>query len=199
MEHFELGIKYLRGDGIECDLVKAAQHFRDAAAAGNPRAKFNLGLMYLKGSGVEYDCDEALKWLREAARAGHHGARLALAQYFSQFDCTGESSVTLDGLHVSIEEENVPPNTATGIGNPPQAAPDSEAVQALAATSRQPLPLNQPHAFFIALLAVLLGTVGLMGAMSWHHQNTLPSEQLRLRAHHDASVPSALNLASEHK
>jgi TPR repeat protein len=71
---FNLGVKYLLGQGVPQDDTEAMKWFRRAAEQGHVNAQSNLGVMYDKGQGVPQDYAEALKWLRQAAEQGYCGA-----------------------------------------------------------------------------------------------------------------------------
>ena len=68
---YNLGLKYLNGDGVPRDYAAAVRWFRKAADQGFPEAQTNLGFMYAKGLGVPQDYTEAMKWCRKAADQGH--------------------------------------------------------------------------------------------------------------------------------
>ncbi len=48
-----LGLCYRHGNGVDCDLVKAFQLFRESAQAGRLMGKFQFALCYLKGAGID--------------------------------------------------------------------------------------------------------------------------------------------------
>ena len=75
---FDLGKKYLQGDGVPKDSTEAVKWFRKAAEQNNPFAQYFLGKMYAKGDGVTEDITEAMKWYRKAAEQGEAIAQLAL-------------------------------------------------------------------------------------------------------------------------
>jgi len=57
----ELGLMYLKGDGIEKDLSKAYDLLSEASGSMDPESTYSLALMYEKGWGVEQDLYEALR------------------------------------------------------------------------------------------------------------------------------------------
>jgi len=77
---YDLGIRYMRGDGIRQNSYKALQWMREAAERGDLRAQGALGRLYLTGleeMGADYN--EAQKWLAMAgARGDREAARLAV-------------------------------------------------------------------------------------------------------------------------
>ena len=71
-----LGLMYVKGQGVTRDYAEAVKWYRKAAEQGLAEAQYNLGQMYYKGQGVTRDYAEAVKWFRKAAEQG-----LAAAQY----------------------------------------------------------------------------------------------------------------------
>ena len=67
--HFELGMRYEHGFGVEKNEQQAAAFYRLAADQGYVRAQYNLALMYDTGQGVPENNTEAVRWYRAA---GHH-------------------------------------------------------------------------------------------------------------------------------
>jgi TPR repeat protein len=66
-----VGVLYLRGEGVPKDPVQAELWFRRGALQGNVNAQVNLAYLYATGPGVSKDPAEAAKWYRAAAEAGH--------------------------------------------------------------------------------------------------------------------------------
>jgi hypothetical protein len=75
---YNLGMVYLKGEGVTRDYTEATRWYRKAGEQGHSDAQSNLGAMYFEGRGVEQDCDEAVKWLRLAAEQGHSKAQFNL-------------------------------------------------------------------------------------------------------------------------
>lgn len=72
---FDLGMRYMRGDGIRQDSYQALKWMHDAAEMGDLRAQSALGRIYLTGleeMGADYN--EAQKWLSVAASRGDREA-----------------------------------------------------------------------------------------------------------------------------
>lgn len=67
---YELGLRYVKGDGFEKDCLKGVDLYLKAAKQGHAKAQNNLGFCYLIGSGVKKNEFEAIKWFREAAEQG---------------------------------------------------------------------------------------------------------------------------------
>ncbi len=75
---YDMGLRYLRGDGVAQSSYQAIEAFRVAAEKGDLTAQVTLGKLYL--SGIEEmgtDLQEAEKWLTiTAARGNKEGSRL---------------------------------------------------------------------------------------------------------------------------
>ena len=89
-----LGLMYLRGDGVPKDLKEAAKWFRKAAEQGNAMAQHSLGFMYGKGDGVPEDLKEATKWFRKAAEQGIADAQLYLGVMYGEGSGVLQDDVT---------------------------------------------------------------------------------------------------------
>jgi len=75
---FNLGNRYMKGNGVEKDLAEGVRWLRKAVEAGNTRAMVNLGLLYSDGEGVAKDPAEALRWYKKAADLGDTDGMLNL-------------------------------------------------------------------------------------------------------------------------
>jgi hypothetical protein len=75
---YALAFLYRDGQGVEQDLRRAAQLFRQAADTDYIGAQYALGRMYYEGWGVDQDTEAAVKWWKIAADNGHTGARFTL-------------------------------------------------------------------------------------------------------------------------
>jgi uncharacterized protein len=74
---YNVGVAYVKGQGVAQDYAQAVAWFRSAADLGSARAQTNLGVAYEYGSGVPQDHVQAVAWYRKAADQG-----LATAQYY---------------------------------------------------------------------------------------------------------------------
>jgi len=65
----ELGLRYVRANGIEKDVRKSIPWYRRAAELGDPAGQFWLGIAYRSDSdnGLDRDGELALKYLKQAA------------------------------------------------------------------------------------------------------------------------------------
>jgi cell division septation protein DedD len=78
-----LGVMYLKGQGVDVDPAEAARWFLRAAEQGNPVAQDNLGQLYYLGEGVPKDVDAAAHWIKAAAFAGDPSAQLRLGTLYA--------------------------------------------------------------------------------------------------------------------
>lgn len=111
---YEVGIMYLKGQGINADrdkaiewLKAAAENDNDQAASkllrmqdnvqafleiqkkarqGNAVAQYETGRMLLSGKGVEIDAQQAADWLEKAANQGHKKAAMRLGIIYYKGD-----------------------------------------------------------------------------------------------------------------
>lgn len=78
---YDLGLRRLRGDGVERNTYQAMQWMRKAGEAGHTEAQFALGRLYLLGfEEMGSDPQEAESWLTRAAANGHKGAAKLLPE-----------------------------------------------------------------------------------------------------------------------
>ena len=74
-----LGLMYLKGEGVEKDFSKAKDWFLKASDYDNDSANFNLALMYQTKIGVEEDIPKAVDYFRRAVAKNHVQAAFRLA------------------------------------------------------------------------------------------------------------------------
>ena len=72
---YELGARYVNGQGVPQSYAEAVKWYRKAAEQGDAVGQYNLGAMYSLGSGVQKDMAQATKWIRKAAEQGHLDAK----------------------------------------------------------------------------------------------------------------------------
>lgn len=75
---FNLGLMYLKGEGVAQDYVEAKALFEKAAQQNNVRAQVNLGRMYAKAKGVAPNYGKAVYWFNKAAELGYADAQYSL-------------------------------------------------------------------------------------------------------------------------
>jgi uncharacterized protein len=86
-----LGLMYLKGEGVEKDYTKAKEWFEQASTYDNDSANFNLALMYQTKIGVEEDIPKAVDYFRRSVAKDHIQAafRLALIQLKDRTNLSG--------------------------------------------------------------------------------------------------------------
>ena len=73
-----LGLMYLKGEGVAKDFTKAKEWFEKASAYDNDSANFNLALMYQTKIGVEENIPKAIEYFRKAVQKDHTQAAFRL-------------------------------------------------------------------------------------------------------------------------
>ena len=73
-----IGLMYLKGEGVVKDFTQAREWFERASEYGNDSANYNLALMYQTKLGVEEDQDAAIDYFRRAVTKNHKGANFRL-------------------------------------------------------------------------------------------------------------------------
>ena len=79
----ELGIRYLLGEGVEADTVKAAEWIKKAADHGVTAAKYNYAILLINGWGTKWNPFKAFDLLKEAADEGMPEAQYALGLLYT--------------------------------------------------------------------------------------------------------------------
>ncbi|AWH18939.1 hypothetical protein C1922_17305 [Stenotrophomonas sp. ZAC14D2_NAIMI4_7] len=78
---FALGMRYLFGDWVEIDDVRAADCFKIGTDAGDPASMYEYGLALMHGNGVDQDTKQALYWIDKAADLGDETAQEYVAAH----------------------------------------------------------------------------------------------------------------------
>jgi len=73
-----IGLLYLKGEGVAQDPHLSKTWFEQAIHHDNPSAYYNIALMYQNGIGVKNDDVLALDYFKSAANRGHAGANFRL-------------------------------------------------------------------------------------------------------------------------
>jgi len=73
-----LGLMYLKGEGVEKDFLKAKEWFEKGAKLDNDSANYNLALMYQSAIGISEDQEKAKEYFRAAVKKNHEGANFRL-------------------------------------------------------------------------------------------------------------------------
>lgn len=74
-----LGLMYLKGEGVAKNLTTAYEYFIKGAKLDNDSANYNLALMYQSAIGVPEDIEKALFHYRKATAKNHQNANFRLA------------------------------------------------------------------------------------------------------------------------
>lgn len=100
-----LGLMYLKGEGVAKDFTKAREYFEMASEYDNDSANYNLALIYQTKLGVEEDEAKTIEYFRRAVKKNHQGAnfrlglmllkdRTDLSQVKEGFECMLEAAKT---------------------------------------------------------------------------------------------------------
>jgi len=73
-----LGLMYLKGEGVAKNLTTAYEYFIKGAELDNDSANYNLALMYQSAIGVAEDIEKALFHYRKATAKNHQNANFRL-------------------------------------------------------------------------------------------------------------------------
>ncbi len=65
-----LGFMFLKGEGVDQDLLLGFKWIKRAALKGKTDAQYELGLIYKEGRGVAQDSERAAEWLGKACKGG---------------------------------------------------------------------------------------------------------------------------------
>ncbi len=93
LAQFNLGVMYVKGEGVPEDDAKAVYWYRKAAEHGDALAQFNLGVMYANGEGVPEDDAKAVYWYRKAAEQGDASAQYNLGLKYGKGEGVPEDYV----------------------------------------------------------------------------------------------------------
>lgn len=83
-EVVEVGVRYLKGDGLEQSYQNAFEILAVAAIEGHPEAQYIIGVVYDEGRGVRQSYKKAFKWYKLAAEQGNGRAQYRLAQMYKR-------------------------------------------------------------------------------------------------------------------
>lgn len=151
---FELGDRYVEGDGVPQDPVQAIPFFERAAKGGLANAWFKLGKIYHDGLGVPVDYVQALDYFTRAARANvteaqHNiGAMLVSARGVKRDYIEG-----LAWLIVAAKSGDQSDAEAQVRNRLTKRPPDLEAAETRAAELQKNLNTADVHATFLATTA----------------------------------------------
>ncbi|MDO4641342.1 MAG: tetratricopeptide repeat protein [Neisseria sp.] len=80
--HWQIGLQYLRGEGVQPNSEQALHHLKIAAHSGIPAAQTEYARQLLANSHNSAHTQEALQWYRTAAAKDDSEAHMALAQLY---------------------------------------------------------------------------------------------------------------------
>lgn len=84
LAQFNLGLCYENGKGVDKDLAKAVECYKNAAAQGQAGAMYNLALLYMEGGGgLPKDPEQSIELLEGAAENGLCKAQSYLGLYYA--------------------------------------------------------------------------------------------------------------------
>ncbi|HET9843090.1 MAG TPA: tetratricopeptide repeat protein [Gammaproteobacteria bacterium] len=75
---YEIGLRFLHGDGVKKDSIEAFEWLQEAATLNHNPAQYELGMMFLEGKGVAQDSKTAIHWLTKAAENNNPQAQYEL-------------------------------------------------------------------------------------------------------------------------
>ena len=79
---FEIGYRYLHGEGVNKNEKIAFEWLLKAAQQGNDNAQFGVGICLSSGQGVQKNDDLAEGWYRMAAENGNADFQFCLAEFY---------------------------------------------------------------------------------------------------------------------
>lgn len=106
-----IGVMYLRGEGVTKDYTEAMKWYRKAADQGYAGAEYGIGVMYEVGQGVGQDYTEALKWYRKAADQGHDNAQFKVGWSYAY----GKGGVERDCAQARLWYEKAAAQAPVGV------------------------------------------------------------------------------------
>jgi TPR repeat protein len=81
---YNLGTMYLSGRGVDKDIGKGLEWFRQAGEQGSAKSQFNLGEGYRVGLGVDKNMSKAIDWYMQAADQGLKEAQAILGLIYDR-------------------------------------------------------------------------------------------------------------------
>ena len=77
---FNVGMLYLKGEGVPQDYKEARFWIEKAARRGLADAQASLGALYRDGLGTSADLAQAMQWFEKAAQQGNADAQVSMAR-----------------------------------------------------------------------------------------------------------------------
>ena len=125
---YEVGMAYLKGNGVDMDAELAAKWLRRAAVNDYSEAQYMLSHLYRDGVGVRKDRKRALEWLRIAASAGINEAQKELQSMHLSNTSLDEvdETYTAEGQNSLVENAVAMTNTRVNHGSQPPTNDSTE-------------------------------------------------------------------------
>jgi len=82
-DDYRQGVRYLTGDGVPKDVLKAAQLILSAAEHGHAEAQYLIGVSHGLPWGAKYDPALSASWLERAADQGHDRAQFLVGEAYA--------------------------------------------------------------------------------------------------------------------
>lgn len=112
---YQVGIDYLRGEGVSQDDAQTAYWLQKAAAAGIGPAECDLGYLYETGRGVPKDYPKAAQWYGAAAAQGIANSQYNLGLlYVHGYGVPKDYTQALKWFRVSAVQKNSAAEGAVG-------------------------------------------------------------------------------------
>ncbi len=105
-----LGVAYMRGEGVEQNPERAVELYRMAAEQGQPVGQSNLAYAYYNGNGVGLDDEAAMHWAELAAEQGNAVAMRLVG--FGHYDGRGFPQDRAEAARIWAEAANLGDATA---------------------------------------------------------------------------------------
>jgi TPR repeat protein len=102
----ELGLRYVKGEGVTKDQVEAVKWFRKAAEQNFARGQYDLGVCFYAGEGVAKDQVEAVKWYRKAAEQNYAKAQYNLGVCYYNGEGVAKDQVEAVKWYRKAAEQN---------------------------------------------------------------------------------------------
>jgi len=82
-DDYRQGVRYLTGDGVPKDVLKAAQLILSAAERGHAESQYLIGVSHGLPWGAKYDPALSASWLERAADQGHDRAQFLVGEAYA--------------------------------------------------------------------------------------------------------------------
>lgn len=114
---FDLGLKYLEGNGVPKSKQDAYSFILRAARLGYTEAQYRMGKSYFRAEFTDLDVNMSVYWYKKAATQKHLQASLMLADIYDRDSAEPESSAELIALYNNILDSVADSNIMLMYGN----------------------------------------------------------------------------------